>query len=224
MSLTELAKSLPEEAFLGIGCGIQWLVYTCLLWIMIKLQGMNSRPLGLLLSSGVAVGVGLIPVVGPYLSSVVLLFMLRKLTGAAIIPDVVFTVVIAGALMFCFNLFLLGSIMGQLRPPELEASLMEKSSETAEASTEKAKPAARAQPVKKIDISPLAIKGVMVMGKRSVAMIVWDASVHNLGVGETISVDTAEGSVPLRCEAIAPGKVTVVLGDSQQVTLDLETR
>lgn len=91
-----------------------WAIYTALLWIMIKIQKLNFNWLGLLGSSALASAIDYIPVVGPYLGWVVLVICLQKVTQADIAPDVLFTVAIAGSLMFCVNLFLLGSLMGTL--------------------------------------------------------------------------------------------------------------
>jgi hypothetical protein len=92
----------------------KWLIYTSLLWLMIKIQKMQFNWLGLLGSSAAATALGYIPVVGPYVGWAVLVLCLWKVTHADIAPDVLFTVSIAGALMFCVNLFVLGALMGDL--------------------------------------------------------------------------------------------------------------
>jgi hypothetical protein len=107
---------LIEIVAMAVGTFVQWVIYTALLWGMIKIQKLNYNLPGLLGSSLLATLIGLIPIVGPYLGWGVLVICLWKCTGADIAPDVLFTVGIAGALMFCFNLFLFGSLMGELRP------------------------------------------------------------------------------------------------------------
>jgi len=92
----------------------KWVVYTALLWIMIQLQKMQYNWLGLLGSSALATALGFIPVVGPYIGWAALVLCLWKVTHADIAPDVLFTVSIAGALMFCVNLFVIGALMGNL--------------------------------------------------------------------------------------------------------------
>ncbi|HEY0551181.1 MAG TPA: hypothetical protein VGF13_16365, partial [Verrucomicrobiae bacterium] len=91
-----------------------WLVYTALLWMMIKLQNLNYNLLGLLGSSLLASALDYIPVVGCYIGWAALVICLWKCTGADIAPDVLFTVGVAGALMFCVNLFVIGWLMGNL--------------------------------------------------------------------------------------------------------------
>src|SRR6185503_6092057 len=120
------ARSLPDDnsvrpprfgdsismlLFIGIMVAIglaHWLVYTALLWMMIKLQNMNYNLLGLLGSSLLASALDYIPVVGCYVGWAALVICLWKCTGADIAPDVLFTVGVAGALMFCVNLFAIG--------------------------------------------------------------------------------------------------------------------
>jgi hypothetical protein len=99
---------------LVVACA-KWLVYTALLWVMIRVQSLNYNWLGLLGSSLLATGLGYIPVVGPYVAWAALVLCLWKVTQADIAPDVLFTVTIASALMFCVNLFVIGALMGDIR-------------------------------------------------------------------------------------------------------------
>lgn len=99
-----------------LGFAIKWFVYTALLWVMIKIQKLNFNPVGLFVSAAAALLVEFIPFGGAYLSYVVLVIGLWKSTNADIVPDCVFTVCIAGALMFCFNLWVIGLLLGPLRP------------------------------------------------------------------------------------------------------------
>lgn len=92
----------------------KWLIYTGLLWGMLRVQGLNYNWPGLLGSSFAATALGYIPIVGPYVGWAVLVLCLWKMTHADIAPDVLFTVTIAGALMFCVNLFAIGWLMGNL--------------------------------------------------------------------------------------------------------------
>jgi hypothetical protein len=98
-----------------VGIGVaKWLVYTALLWGMIRVQSLNYNWLGLLGSSFLGTGLTYIPVVGPYIGWAVLVLCLWKVTEADIAPDVLFTVTISSALMFCVNLFVIGALMGDL--------------------------------------------------------------------------------------------------------------
>jgi hypothetical protein len=98
-----------------IGIGVShWLIYTGLLWLMIKIQKLDCNLLGLFGSSLAATVLGYVPFVGFYIGWVVLVICLWKCTGADIAPDVLFTVGVAGALMFCVKLFAIGGLMTHL--------------------------------------------------------------------------------------------------------------
>jgi hypothetical protein len=95
---------------------VKWLVFTGLLWIAIKIQKMQYNVLGLLGSSLLATLIGCIPFVGTYLAWVVLVLCLWKVTREDIVPDCVLTVALANAVMFALNLWVIGALMGDLRP------------------------------------------------------------------------------------------------------------
>jgi hypothetical protein len=83
---------------------------------MIKLQKMQYNVWGLLGSTALATGLQFIPIVGNYVSWAALLLCLWKVTRADIVPDIIFTVAIPGAIMFCLNLWGFAALMGELRP------------------------------------------------------------------------------------------------------------
>jgi hypothetical protein len=90
-----------------------------LLWGMIKIQKLDQhiayRFLWLLGSAALATGLDMIPYASHYLAVSALLLCIKKTTGAPYV-DVLFTVAISYALMFGVNLFILGSLLGDLRP------------------------------------------------------------------------------------------------------------
>jgi len=112
---------------------LQTAILLGLLWGMIKIQKLDQRFeynfLGLLGSAALATGLDQIlqmtlgHFIGIYLASyistpivvTVLLLCLKKVTHAPYV-DVVFTVAISYALLFGVNLFILESLMGDLRP------------------------------------------------------------------------------------------------------------
>jgi len=95
---------------------VKWIVYTALLWGMIKLQKLQYNMLGLMGSSALAILLQFVPVVGCYISWAALILCLWKVTHADIAPEVLFTVAIPGAIMFCLNLWGFAALMGELRP------------------------------------------------------------------------------------------------------------
>ncbi|TAL05467.1 MAG: hypothetical protein EPO07_03470 [Verrucomicrobia bacterium] len=92
------------------------------LWIMIKVQKLDYKFLPLLGAAALSSGLDMIPFAGHYISLVVLLLCLKKITEAEMVPDVVFTVAVGYALMFGMNLWLLGALLGDLRPSALESA------------------------------------------------------------------------------------------------------
>jgi hypothetical protein len=105
---------------------IQAVFLLAALWIMIKLQKLDCHFLGLLGSAALVSALEMIlnRFLGTYLSTpiviVVLCLCVAKVTQAEYI-DVVFTVAVGGALVFGMNLWLLGALMGDLRPSAREA-------------------------------------------------------------------------------------------------------
>jgi len=112
---------------------IQTVVLLGLLWGMIKIQKLDQRFaynfLGLLGTAALTTGLDQIlqltvgRFIGIYFASyistpivcTVLLLCLKKVTQAPYV-DVLFTAFISYALLFGVNLFILGSLMGELRP------------------------------------------------------------------------------------------------------------
>src|SRR5262249_18158676 len=93
------------------------------LWIMIKVQKLNYNFLGLLGAAALASAIDLLPLpfrIADFISCTVLLLCIARVTGAERV-DVMFTVFVGYALWFGMNLFLLGALLGDLRPSAREA-------------------------------------------------------------------------------------------------------
>lgn len=226
---------------------VAWLVYTGLLWGMIKVQKLNYHLGGLFASSFVAMLVGMIPIVGGYLSYAVLLLCLWKCTGAEIVPDVVFTVCIAGALMFCFNLFAIGALMGKLRPDlaadgsdDAGISLVDSFNEGAESESEDPdaaeEGATQGRSPKKSRRSgesasvansvgtphPLVLKGVSVNTPHVSALVFDGRRTQTVFINEPFAAEFREGRARLTCRKIARDGVLVVTDRGEQVVLKLK--
>jgi hypothetical protein len=91
-------------------------ILATLLWIMIKIQKLQYNIPGLLASAALACGLDMIPHVGHYLAVPTLYICIWRVTREDLFPDAVFTVAISYALMFGVDLFIIGSLMGDLRP------------------------------------------------------------------------------------------------------------
>src|ERR1700690_966120 len=104
---------------LAIVFASQTAILFALLWILIKLQKLDQNLgynfLQLLGVAALASGFDLIPYLGHYISVSPLLLGVQRVTRSPY-ADVLFTVAISYALMFGVNLFIIGSLMGDLRP------------------------------------------------------------------------------------------------------------
>lgn len=108
--LSYVIEFVVETAFLFVA-----------LWVMIKIQKLDYKFLALLGTAALGSALDMIPLAGHYLAVPVLYICITKLTNADMFPDAVFTVAIAYALTFGMNLFLLGALLGDLRPSARES-------------------------------------------------------------------------------------------------------
>ena len=115
----------------AVGWMAQTVILFVALWIMVTLQKLEYTVLALLGTA--ALGLDMIPYAGHYIAVPVLYICIARVTRADLFPDAVFTVVVAYALMFCANLFLIGSLMGDLRPSVRYAEPTEASATNREA-------------------------------------------------------------------------------------------
>jgi hypothetical protein len=220
---------LSDTAVTLIGGAIEWLVYSLLLWIMIKIQRLNYSGLGLLASAAIATGLTYIPVVGCYLAWAVLVILLWKCTGASIAPDVLFTVGITGALMFCFHLFALGAMMGQLRPDLVASDAETDGSAVVDAKDDEVPPAHKTPAKPEFvmaqnhpEAKNLALKGIALHSERPLAMIASGSKVYTLGPGEGVSMQFPKGMFRFQCEEIKPSYVMLRLAGGEKVRLPVE--
>jgi hypothetical protein len=216
----------------AIGTFVQWVIYTALLWGMIKIQKLNYNLPGLLGSSLLATLIGLIPVVGIYLGWAVLVLCLWKCTGADIAPDILFTVGIAGALMFCFNLFLLGSFMGEIRP-DLAVEAQESAGagvppDDGEEEEEGAPATRRASATVRTTATGnsfvpapkfLSLKGVSLNPSGASAMVFDGGRIHAVSTGEIFIVHSPQGRMDFRCVQISSSGVVILNERGEQMEL-----
>ena len=115
-----------ELSLMIVAYGVRWAVETAFLllalWFMVKVQKLQFNIPGLLLSAALASAFDLIPYVGHYIAVPVLWATLTKVTREDF-TGVAFTAAVSYALVFGMNLFLLGGLMGDLRPSVRARSL-----------------------------------------------------------------------------------------------------
>src|SRR5271168_64705 len=104
--------------------GIEFLFHSALLmamlWVMIKIQGMNYNFLGLLGTAAAGGALDMIPYVGHAFAVVTLYFCIVKMTRASMFPDASFTVAVSYALMFAVKILAFTYLIGDLRPASMD--------------------------------------------------------------------------------------------------------
>ncbi|HXI71844.1 MAG TPA: hypothetical protein VNN22_15925 [Verrucomicrobiae bacterium] len=196
-----------------------------LLWIMIKVQSLNCNFLGLLGSAALGSGLDMIPYFGHALAVPVLYFCIWKVTQASLFPDAAFTVVIAYALMFAVNMFLLGALMGDLRPHDKmivgDPNYSQAADDEPKAAAETAKPAtvtagktAAVAPVDKI-IKEFSVKGVTRNADKSAVTLLSGTKAYTLFLGQLVSVQTTDGLVSVRFTELGTNYVVLSIRGAQ---------
>jgi hypothetical protein len=136
-----------DWAGLGIGIAIQTVFLTIALWIMLKIQSFERNILGLIGVAALSCALDRIPYVGWEVSGVVLLLCITKLIHARTFTDAIFTVAIAFAITFAFNMFVITMLMADLRPSaRVRARVAEAAMETNGAASTNAVPTPAPQP------------------------------------------------------------------------------
>jgi hypothetical protein len=217
-----------EILFLFIEFLAHSVILFALLWVMIKFQKLNWNFLGLLGSAFLAGGLDMIPHFGHLIAVPVLYFCITKVTGADMFPDAAFTVVIAYALMFGVNLFLLGAFMGNLRPADKDAETTNStavavaakvdapaktSHAPASAPTNRA-PTAAASPAELI-AKQIHVKGVTRNAGGSALTIQVRTKTYSITVGEAVTVQTDSGPAAVRLKELGDTTATLIINGAE---------
>jgi hypothetical protein len=211
--------------------GVQTVFLLAALWIMIKLQKLNYRFMGLLGAAALASAIKLIPLpfhIADLISCTVLLLCISKVTGAEYV-DVKFTVVVGYALMFAVNLFLLGSLLGDLRPSAREAEnhrVTEEIDETddaaaphqaAAAGTNRTALAVKPQTVNSPEgaLPKFSVKSLIRNGAKSCVTLQSENDSRILFLGDSEMVQTATGPLKVRFDGLTDQFVLLTVGEQQ---------
>jgi hypothetical protein len=124
---------------LAIEFSIRTVFLAGVLWGLVKIQELDGKFLGLLGSAALSSGLDMIPTFGHYIAVVALWLCLMKATNGDLFPDIALTVAVGYALEFCLNLFVLGVLLGDLRPSHRDAD--QAKADPAKAAPAKADPA-----------------------------------------------------------------------------------
>ena len=205
-----------------IGFAFQTAILFAVVLILIKLQKLDQQVkfhfLKVLAVAALASGLDMIPYFGHYISVSALLVGIKFVTGSPY-ADVLFTVGISYAVMFAVNLFIIGSFMGDLRPSardagkpgQLEGAPQEQTVETEPEKVAKTNPPALRRSFQSGAgaCHPLAIKGVSRNGAKSVVTVDTGTKAYTLFLGDTLNMQTAEGTSRVRFENLDADWVTL---------------
>jgi hypothetical protein len=220
----------------------QTVILFALVWIMIKLQKLDQNfKFHFLKLLGVVVlasALDMIPRVGIELSCTALWMGIKYVTRSPYI-DALFTAFISSMLLFAVNLFILGSLMGNLRPSARHAGSPGRLEHTPRVQTVKtepetvaktntpaptatanpaptAAPAVAPNPAPQVSAKPaqagashFTIKGITRNGAKSVVIINTGARTYTLFLGDSFNMQTAAGVSSVQFENLDEDWVTL---------------
>src|SRR5450756_1046075 len=223
----------PHLIGLIIAFFIAFVAHTSLLfvalWAMIKMQSMEYTFPRLLGCAALAGGLDMIPFVGHPVAVVTLYFGIWKMTRASMFPDAAFTVAVAYALMFAFNMLVLTALMPDIHPnfrtpgaygtsgdrtmdTNMMNSLLEETIQPA--GTNQATPSKAA----KLAAKDLIIKGVTSNGENSSVSIKSGTKNYFVALNKVSLIQTDDGVLSVRLTALGDKTLTLDIG-GEPVTL-----
>ncbi len=208
---------------------IQTVFLALALWIMILLQKLNYQLLGLLGTAALVSTIdrGLDLFLGHYLGTYettsistpfvlgVLYFCLKKVTMADR-TDIYFTVGIAYALVLCMNLWLLGALLGDLRPSARfsesanTAALSMETNDTPSAASG-TNPPAQSAAIPAMPDSPFVINGLTRNGDNSTVTVHNGKKTQTIFLGEAVTFQTADGPASVRFKQLNDDSVVLTV-------------
>lgn len=187
-----------------IGWAIRTVVLMVVLWIMIKLQKLDSFFLGLLGSAALGAALDMVPYFGHYLAVPVLYLCIWKVTQAAYI-DAVFTVAVGYALMFAMQVFLLTALLPPIHPLADDNPLKPQRLRVAEPVPSFVEGPDTKHPVKAVRktadewLREIVFKGATENGNKSMLLIsAAGTNFYQLKLNEMVEVHTAGGACRMR--------------------------
>jgi hypothetical protein len=210
---------------------IQTVILALALWIMIMIQKLNYQLLGLLGTAALVSTIdrGLDLFLGHYLGTyettsistpfvlAVLYFCLKKVTLADR-TDIYFTVGVGYALVFCLNLWLLGALLGDLRPSarfsesaNAAAPAMETNDAPSVASG--TNPPAQSAAIPAMPDSPFVINGITRNGANSTVTVQNGNKTLTIFLGEAVTFQTGDGPASVRFKELNNDSVVLTVND-----------
>jgi hypothetical protein len=199
--MSEAAIEMPAAGMLlglVISMGIYWVVYSLVLFTLMKVQGWHVGPVALLGSTALASVLAQIPFVGPYVGTAVLALCIWKASGSDFI-DSIFSVVIAGAIMFAFQIFALTALMGQLDLDRFNRTEADPDEVVEVAATEVWAPSGK-EPM-------LYLRGITLSTNGNMVLVGSGSAHQSFTNGEIAAIDSPEGRLIVRCDQIMSNEV-----------------
>ena len=202
--------------------GIEFLFHSALLmamlWVMIKIQGMNYNFLGLLGTAAAGGALDMIPYVGHSFAVVILYFCIVKMTRASMFPDASFTVAVSYALMFAVKMLAFTYLIGDLRPASMDRTNFA-SDEPPVPRLATAETHSTAAPTDLPSASPkdniadgfvrqFVIKGTTCNGDKSSAIINFSGKTFTLFQGDTFSLPVDDKMVQVKLASVDSQRLT----------------
>jgi len=199
--MEEAAVELPAIEFiigLLVTMGVYWAVYSLVLFVLMKMQGWHVGPIALLGSTALATALAQIPFVGPYVGTAVLAICIWKASGSDL-TDSIFSVVIAGAIMFAFQIFAMTALMGRLEIGKI--------------------PEGEGIPGELVEVEPtdswtmggkdpvLYLKGITLSTNGHMVLVGSGTANHSFTNGELKAVNSPKGRLTVLCELILTNEV-----------------
>jgi hypothetical protein len=222
---------------LGILFVVRWLLFTAIIWGMLRVQSLNFTWPGLLLTTALASVAYFIPlgILAAAVAFVVVYAGLKKVTQAEH-TDLMFTIVIGNAVMYVAGLWLLAAVLPDFRDlrgtdtaageseagtgmlPDYAGIMKQASNTLTEAAdrgtgrsvtADTGRAPASSGASKTAESGGLQLKGVTVMGSGSLAMIRAGERTVSVSVKESITMREGGRIIRYVCESISTNGVVL---------------
>lgn len=225
----------------------RWILFTIVIWGLLRVQKLNYTWPGLLLTTALGSVAYFIPLgFVAAAAAFVIVYIGLKIVTQAEHTDLMFSIVISNAIMYVASLWLITAFLPDLKTmreavngneerqlaaiPDY-AGMMNKASNTFANAASRGNPdQAPAKTGSKFTPSTiiakaagLRLKGITMMRGGGLAMIQSDGRTESIGVKESITVKASSGIVRFTCQSITTNRVTLVLqGSNPPRTVELK--
>jgi hypothetical protein len=192
---------------------------TLLLWLLVKLQGLDYSFRGLLGSAALTCALDIVPYLGHYLAALALCFCIWKVTLASLMPNAALTAIVSYALTFVAKVLLLmvafhdfhWSVINHNRWKPSHTVVMAEpipAFVTGVPATNRPAPV----PVRKSAddwLKEVALKGATENGANSTVLLLASTNLYKLEMNQPTTVETLNGSCQMRLVNVSENWATV---------------